>query len=60
MQPDLGYFVGHQICKRYYTNSKNKKQALKEMLELHLNDENAKRFLFASGYLTQKEFEEIK
>ena len=57
---DLGYFVGHQICKSYYNNSKNKKQALKEMLELDLNDENARRFLFASGYLTQKEVEEIK
>ncbi len=57
---DLGYFVGHQICKRYYNNSKNKKQALKEMLALDFNDENARRFLFASSYLTQKEVEEIK
>lgn len=52
---DLGYFVGHQICRSYYNNSKNKKQALKEMLELNLTDENAKKFLILSGYLTKEE-----
>jgi hypothetical protein len=56
---DLGYFVGHQICKSYYNKSKNKKQALKEMLELDLTDENAKQFLISSGYLTKKDLEII-
>jgi uncharacterized protein YjaZ len=51
---DLGYFVGHQICKSYYNNSDNKKQALKEMLELNLTDENARKFLAASGYMATK------
>lgn len=57
---DLGYFVGYQIAKTYYKNAKNKQQALKEMIELDFNDENAKKFLFASGYLSQKEMIELK
>ena len=57
---DLGYFVGHQICKSYYNKSKNKKQALKEMLALNLKDDNSKKFLIASGYLTAKEIEQLK
>jgi hypothetical protein len=57
---DLGYFIGHQICKSYYNNSKNKKQALKEMLEMNITDENAKLFLLKSGYLSRKEVENIK
>jgi uncharacterized protein YjaZ len=57
---DLGYFIGHQICKSYYNKSKNKKQALKEMLELDFTDENAKKFLIASGYLTKKDLEIMK
>ena len=57
---DLGYFVGHQICKSYYNNAKNKKQALKEMLELDLTDENARNFLIVSGYDTKYKPEKIK
>lgn len=57
---DLGYFVGYQIAKSYYNNAKNKKQALKEMIELDYTDENAKKFLFTSGYLSQKEIDELK
>ena len=33
---DQGYWVGYQICKAYYTNAKNKKKAIYEML--HIND----------------------
>lgn len=50
---DLGYFVGHQICNSYYNNAKNKKQAIKEMLEIDLNDENAMKFLVESSYHTK-------
>lgn len=38
---DLGYFVGYAICKKYYDQSLDKKQAVKEMIELDYNDENA-------------------
>lgn len=51
---DLGYFVGHQICKNYYQKAKNKQAALSHMLGLNLTDENAKRFLVASGYSLEK------
>lgn len=47
---DLGYFVGHQICKSYYVQSINKTEALREMLSLDLNDENSKTFLNQSKY----------
>ncbi len=57
---DLGYFVGHQICKSYYNKSKNKEQALRDMLATNFTDENAKKFLISSGYLTKKEVEEIR
>jgi len=33
---DLGYWVGYQICKAYYNQSKDKKQAIYEML--HIQD----------------------
>jgi hypothetical protein len=32
---DLGYFIGHQICKKYYESAKDKKKALKEMITKH-------------------------
>ncbi|GAB4023140.1 DUF2268 domain-containing putative Zn-dependent protease [Spirosoma koreense] len=47
---DLGYFVGYQICKHYYQKATNKQAAIRYMIELNLTDENAKRFLSASGY----------
>jgi uncharacterized protein YjaZ len=57
---DLGYFVGYQICKSYYKKSKNKQQALKEMIGTNFTDEIARKFLIQSGYLTQEELKEIK
>ncbi|MDM1299538.1 hypothetical protein HXZ94_13665 [Empedobacter falsenii] len=38
---DLGYFVGYTISKNYYANSKNKKQAIKDLIELNYEDEKA-------------------
>ena len=34
--PDLGYWVGYEICKSYYENSKDKTQAIYDML--HISD----------------------
>ncbi|RYY36425.1 MAG: hypothetical protein EOP46_06540 [Sphingobacteriaceae bacterium] len=31
---DLGYWVGYQICKSYYNNAKDKKQAVHDMLNI--------------------------
>ena len=47
---DLGYFIGYEICKSYYDNSKNKKQALKEIIELEYTKENVIKFLEKSKY----------
>jgi hypothetical protein len=41
---DLGYWAGYQICKSYYEEAKNKKQAIYDML--HIQD--YKKFLAAS------------
>lgn len=51
---DLGYFMGYQICKRYYQKAKDKQQAIRYMLALNLTDANAKSFFLASGYGSQK------
>lgn len=32
--PDLGYWIGYQICKAYYENSPDKKKAITEMLNI--------------------------
>lgn len=47
---DLGYFVGYKICKSYYDNSKNKKTALKEIIELEYTKESVATFLEKSKY----------
>ncbi len=48
---DLGYFIGYDICKSYYTNAKNKKQAIKAIIELNYSDTLAvEAFLKKSKY----------
>lgn len=49
--PDLGYFVGYQICKAWYNKASDKTQALKDIIELDYADANAVNdFLKQSGY----------
>lgn len=36
---DLGYYIGYEICERYYQESKDKKQAVKELIELDFHNE---------------------
>ncbi|MCP9770695.1 hypothetical protein EGI22_22545 [Lacihabitans sp. LS3-19] len=53
---DIGYFMGHQICLKYYNNAKDKTKALAEMINLNLDsDESAFKFLLDSGYPSKKE-----
>lgn len=47
---DLGYFIGYEICKSYYKNSKNKRKAIDEMLKLDYTPENVIQFLKKSKY----------
>jgi hypothetical protein len=48
---DLGYYVGYAIAEKYYIKAKNKKTAIKEMIELNLqNKQEVERFVEKSGY----------
>jgi hypothetical protein len=37
--PDLGYFIGFEICDAYYKNAKNKSKAIKDIVELTIDPE---------------------
>ena len=43
---DLGYWVGYRIAKAYYRNAPDKRQALREILQM----DDAKNFLAKSGW----------
>lgn len=43
---DLGYFIGYRICERYYSQSKDKAKAIRELL----NIKDYPKFLKDSGY----------
>jgi hypothetical protein len=58
---DLGYFMGHRICKSYYDKATDKRKAIKDLIELDLNtDEKAKDFLLASGYVPKADVKFVK
>lgn len=48
---DLGYYVGYEICKSYYQNAKDKKQAVKDIIELNYDSDKA-----VENFLTQSKF----
>lgn len=51
---DLGYFMGYAICKTYYSNSPDKRNAVREIIELNYSDTAAvENFLAASKYYTE-------
>lgn len=43
---DLGYYIGYRICRSYYNQAQDKKQAVKDILEI----QDFKAFLEKSGY----------
>jgi hypothetical protein len=43
---DLGYYVGYKICEAYYQAARDKKQAVKDILEM----KDFNEFLKDSGY----------
>lgn len=48
---DLGYYVGYEICKKYYDRAKDKKKAIAEIVELeYSNQEKLLDFVGQSGY----------
>jgi len=44
---DLGYYIGYKIVKSYYENQKDKKKAIKEIIEM----KDPKKFLIESKYI---------
>jgi hypothetical protein len=51
---DLGYFMGHAICEKYYNAAKDKSLAIREMIELDYNNEAALgQFIDKSAYFSK-------
>ncbi len=49
--PDLGYYMGYAIARAYYERAPDKRQAVREMIELSFDDDAAvEGFLARSGY----------
>lgn len=50
---DLGYFIGYEICERYYEQAADKSQAIRDMVELDYQDEDAvEEFVDGTGFFT--------
>ena len=48
---DLGYFMGYTICKSYYNKARDKKKAVKDIIELrNMDTKIIEQFLADSGY----------
>lgn len=48
---DLGYFVGYAICKSFYQNAADKKEAIRQIIELdYTSQKEVQDFLEKSGY----------
>lgn len=52
---DLGYYIGYEICERYYNKSIDKKKATKDLIELdYTSDVEFAKILDGSGFLPMK------
>jgi hypothetical protein len=52
--PDLGYYMGYVIARAYYQRAPDKREAVREMIELPFDDEAAvEAFLTRSGYFPE-------
>lgn len=57
---DLGYYIGYAICESFYKRFDNKKQAIKEMIELdYENPKSVSAFVDKSKYFSNS-FDELK
>ncbi|CAM1368919.1 hypothetical protein [Tenacibaculum xiamenense] len=51
---DLGYYIGFQMCENFYNSSKNKKTAIKTLIELDYNNETEiENFVNSTGVFTR-------
>ncbi len=52
---DLGYYIGYEICERYYNLSRHKKKAIKELIELDFtNEKEVERMVDMTGLLPKR------
>lgn len=56
---DLGYYVGYEICERYYNLSKNKAKAIKELIELDYTNEKEVERIVDTTKLFPKTLEQL-
>ncbi len=50
---DLGYYIGYAICEKYYDRAKDKKQAIKELIELdYSNPEQIEALVNSTGFFS--------
>ena len=54
---DLGYYVGYEICKSYYDQAANKNVAIKEMIELDYNNNEALLHFVNASYFFEQPIE---
>lgn len=56
---DLGYYIGYEICERYYNLSKDKAKAVKELIELDYTNEKEVERIVDLTKLLPKTLEEL-
>lgn len=56
---DLGYYIGYEICERYYMAAADKKKAIKELIELDYNSEKEVERIVESSKLLPKSLDEL-
>lgn len=56
---DLGYYIGYEICERYYNISKDKSKAIKELIELDYTNEKEVERIVDLTKLFPKSLEEL-
>jgi hypothetical protein len=57
---DLGYYIGYAIAEKYYNQSKNKKEAIKNLIELDYNKQaEIEKFVDEAKYFS-KSIEKLK
>ena len=56
---DLGYYIGYELCERYYEKAKDKQAAIKFLIELDYMDEDAVEILVDGSGLFSKPVETL-
>jgi hypothetical protein len=56
---DLGYYIGYEICERYYNLSKNKTKAIRDLIELDYTNEKEVERIVDLTKLLPKSLEEL-